>query len=94
MLACLNGGTPDGVSILKPKTISLMNNAVLLDGHGLGWFVIHQPASFYLEHHGGGPGFATFMRLYPKKGLRVAVLTNGTDLDRSGLADLLVGVDW
>ena len=34
----------------------------------------------YLEHMGGGPGFATTMRLYPDLGLGIVILANGTDL--------------
>ena len=94
MLAYLNGGTLDGISILKPETVSLMTNTAPLNGVSLGWLVGQEPSGFYLEHAGGGPGFATFMRLYPEKGLGVALLANGTDLDRSGLADLLAGMDW
>jgi len=94
MLAYLNGGALDGGSILKPETVDLMTHTAPLDGHGLGWFVSQAPNNFYLEHTGGGPGFATVMRLYPEKGLGVAVLANGTDLDYSGLANLLAGVNW
>lgn len=90
MLAYLNGGE----AILKPESIALMTQTAPLDGFSLGWTVSQTPGNFYLEHTGGGPGFATFMRLYPENGLGVAVLANGTDLDRSGLADLLAGMDW
>jgi hypothetical protein len=43
---------------------------------------------------GGGAGFATTMRVYPDSGLGIAILANGTDLDRTGLADLLHSLDW
>lgn len=94
MMAYLNDGTLDGVSILKPETISLMTNTAPLNGVSLGWIVGQNPANFYLEHTGGGPGFATFMRLYPEKDLGIALFANGTDLDYSGLANLLAGLDW
>jgi hypothetical protein len=48
----------------------------------------------YLEHMGGGPGFATSMRLHPGLELGIVILTNGTDLDRTGLADMLASIDW
>jgi hypothetical protein len=48
----------------------------------------------YLEHAGGGPGFATTMRLYPASRMGFAILTNGTDLDRAGLSDTLASMDW
>jgi hypothetical protein len=43
---------------------------------------------------GGGAGFATTMRLYPESGIGIAILANGTDLDREGLADLLKTIDF
>lgn len=94
MIAYLNGGTLDGVSILKPETISMMTAMEPLNGVGLGWMVSRDTMGRSLEHSGGGPGFATFMRVYPEKNLGIAVLANGTDLDRSGLANLLAGMDW
>ncbi len=70
--------------------------------HGLGWYVIPEGARegepdgvrLRLQHHGGGPGFATTMRLYPEQGLGIAILANGTDLDRDGLADRLAELFW
>ncbi|MFZ6027122.1 MAG: serine hydrolase domain-containing protein [Chloroflexota bacterium] len=90
MLAYLNQGTLDGVSILTPQSVSLMTNTPALDGCGLGWAV----GQGYVAHDGGGPGFAATMRLYPQHKLGIAVLANGTDLDRTGLADLLANIDW
>jgi len=90
MLAYLNGGE----ALLSPASVALMTDTAPLDGHGLGWFISRSPDDFYLEHTGGGPGFATFMRVYPEKSLGVALLANGTDLDYAGLANLLAGVDW
>jgi hypothetical protein len=43
---------------------------------------------------GGGAGFATTMRIYPEAGLGIAILANGTDLDRAGLADLLRTIEY
>jgi D-alanyl-D-alanine carboxypeptidase len=94
MLAYLNDGTLDGASILHPESVALLTTTTPLGQAGLGWHVSQKPENFYLEHTGGGPGFATFMRLYPQKSLGVTLLANGTDLNYSGLADLLAGVDW
>jgi CubicO group peptidase (beta-lactamase class C family) len=90
----LNGGSLEGVSILKPETVAMMTQTEPFYQAGLGWIVGQTSAGRYLEHTGGGPGFATFMRLYPDQQLGFAILANGTDLDRSGLADLLAGLDW
>jgi CubicO group peptidase (beta-lactamase class C family) len=101
MLAYLNGGELDGVRILSPQSVDLMTHSdhVLGEGpnissytdgrHGLGWYIIPEDEQIRLQHHGGGPGFATTMRLYPEQGLGIVILANGTDLDRDGLADRL-----
>jgi CubicO group peptidase (beta-lactamase class C family) len=101
MLAYLNGGELEGVRILSPQSIELMTHSdhVLGEGpnissytngqHGLGWYIIPEGERMRLQHHGGGPGFATTMRLYPEQGLGIVILANSTDLDRDGLADRL-----
>ncbi len=94
MMAYLNLGMLDGELILHPESVSLLTETAPIDGHGLGWFVGEGNSSRFLEHAGGGPGFATMMRLYPDDGLGIAVLANGTDLDRDGLIDLLAEMDW
>jgi len=94
MLAYLNRGSLDGNLILDPESISMLTETPPIDSHGLGWVVGESNDSTYLEHAGGGPGFATIMRLYPEKGIGFAILSNGTDLDRDGLMDLLATMDW
>jgi CubicO group peptidase (beta-lactamase class C family) len=87
-------GSLDGELILSPESISLLTDTPPLNGRGLGWHIGDSNGARYLEHGGGGPGFATIMRLYPDKNLGIAILANGTDLDRAGLAELLAGMDW
>ena len=72
------------------------NMAAFPDGlHGLGWYVIPDAdGSVHLQHHGGGPGFAATMRLYPAQKLGIVILANGTDMDRDGLADRLAAIQW
>lgn len=94
MMAYLNRGTLDGRRILSPESVFTLTETAPIDGHGLGWFIGEANDSRYLEHAGGGPGFATMMRLWPDDGLGIAVLANGTDLDRDGLVDLLAKMDW
>jgi CubicO group peptidase (beta-lactamase class C family) len=106
LLAYLNGGELDGVRILSAQSVALMSHEsqVLGEGpniaayaqgrHGLGWYVIPEGGHMRLQHDGGGPGFATTMRLYPEKGLGVAILANGTDLDRDGITARLAEIDW
>lgn len=94
MIAYLNRGTLDGNLILNPESVSTMTETTPIDGHGIGWWVGDSNGERYLEHMGGGPGFATTMRIYTNIGLGIAILANGTDLDRTGLADLLASIDW
>jgi CubicO group peptidase (beta-lactamase class C family) len=94
MLAYLNGGELEGVRILKPETVAMLNDTPPLDGHGLGWFMGKTNGMAFLGHAGGGPGFATDMRLYPAEKLGFALLANGTDLDREGLQELLAKIEW
>lgn len=92
MLAYLGGGSLDGIRILQPQSVSLLSETPAVDGHGLGWFVGTDNGERVLEHAGGGPGFASIMRLYPDRGVGVAILANGTDLDRERLVGLLARV--
>jgi CubicO group peptidase (beta-lactamase class C family) len=93
MMAFLDRGSLNGNLILHPESISLLTDTAPIDGHGLGWFVNESDSERYLEHAGGGPGFATMMRLYPERGVGIAILTNGTDLDRDGLMELVANLE-
>lgn len=94
MLAYINRGSLDGNLILSPESVSTLTKTSPIDGHGLGWVVGESQEALSIEHAGGGPGFATIMRLYPEKGMGFAILANGTDLDRDGLMDLLAKMEW
>ncbi len=94
IMAYLNRGILDGKRILSPESVSTLTQTAPINGHGLGWFVGKSDGSRFLEHAGGGPGFATMLRLYPDRGLGIAILANGTDFDRQGLIDLLTSLDW
>jgi CubicO group peptidase (beta-lactamase class C family) len=94
MLAYLQGGQLDGSRVLRPETVELMTSTSRVGDHGLGWFVGSADGRRYLQHPGGGPGFATVMRVYPEEGLGTVVMANGTDLDYDGISDLLASLDW
>ena len=94
MMAYLNGGALDGKSVLSRQSVALMTKTPPIDGHGLGWFVFPSGSRPFVEHAGGGPGFATNMRLYPDENLGIAILANGTDLDRTGISDLIATIPW
>lgn len=94
MMAYLNRGALSRESILLPESVSTLTETPPIDGRGLGWAVGESNGKRYLEHGGGGPGFAAIMRLYPDDRLGIAILSNGTDLDRDGLADLIKSLKW
>jgi CubicO group peptidase (beta-lactamase class C family) len=89
MMMYLNRGALNSEQVLSPESVSTLTVTSPIDGRGLGWYVGESDGERYLEHMGGGPGFATTMRLYPETGIGIAILANGTDLDRDGLAELL-----
>jgi CubicO group peptidase (beta-lactamase class C family) len=97
MIAYLN----DGESILQPETISLMNNVLETTSQsddpvqGLGWRAhLTTDGRRYLTHSGGGPGFATILRVYPGENLGVVVMGNDSTIDRETLADVLADMEW
>ena len=97
MIAYLN----DGESILQPEAISLMNNASEVlsrpgdSARGLGWQAqLTTDGRRYLTHSGGGPGFATILRVYPGENLGVVVMGNDSTIDRETLADVLADMEW
>jgi CubicO group peptidase (beta-lactamase class C family) len=61
----------------------------------LGWAEFGQEnGRSWVQHRGGGPGFATVMRLYPEEDLGVLIMANNTNLDNDGLAELMASLDW
>ena len=44
--------------------------------------------------NGGGPGFATNMRVYPDKALGMVIMANGTYLPSNEILDLLTSLAW
>jgi hypothetical protein len=45
-------------------------------GMGLAWHLGRQGRESFAEHAGGGPGIDSLLRLYPQRGLSIAVLGN------------------
>ena len=83
----LNDGELDGVRVLSVESSRAMRR-IELSGRpydlGLGWFRPHRERSrasgrdAYVEHFGGGGGFWNVLRLYPERGIGVAVMGNTT----------------
>lgn len=47
----------------------------------------------YVGHRGGGPGFATSMRVYPVRDLAIVVMSNGRNLPIDGLMDGIASLE-
>jgi len=60
----------------------------------LGWPESNKSGRFWLQQSGGGPGYASIMRLYPEENLGIVVMANNTNLAREELVEVLAGVDW
>ena len=60
----------------------------------LGWAEYNMTGRLWLQHRGGGPGFATIMRLYPEENLGIFIMANNTDLPREKLVDAFANLDW
>ncbi len=105
LMAYLNGGELDGERILSKNLIDIMSKESRIVketsdlgdeiGQGLGWrFTEPKDNSFFLEHGGGGPGFANFMRIYPDRNLGMVIMANGTYVNRKGILGLVASLDW
>ena len=82
----LGGGELDGVRILSPESVALMQEIQLSTAGeplpiSLGWFVVDDPEHPYVEHAGGGPGIRTLMRLYPDDELGIVLMSNAAGYD-------------
>ena len=93
----LNGGEFDGVRILSPESVALMQEAQLaISGaplaFGLGWHVVADSEHPYIEHDGGGPGIAAKVRLYLNEGFAIVLMSNGTGFDRNEVTDAAANV--
>lgn len=103
--ALLGEGALEGRSILTAETTRMMLSGSRVRAgpstvappyyrragmeHGLGFWVFPSEEGERYEHTGAGLGFATLFRLYPDDRLAIALLANGTSLDREGIADRL-----
>lgn len=63
-------------------------------GRPLGWAQYNTTDRLWVQHSGGGPGFATIMRLYPDENLGIVIMANNTNLPREKLVDAFADLDW
>jgi CubicO group peptidase (beta-lactamase class C family) len=77
----LDDGRIAGNSILKSSTVREMLRMQKSTGGkplgmGLAWHLGRQGRESFAEHAGGGPGIDSLLRIYPQRGLSIAVLGN------------------
>lgn len=77
----------DGV-LIRSETLELMVPAADQDPP-LGWFETGDETRRWLQHRGGGPGYAAAVRVYPDENLAIAVLASGTAAPAEDVADLI-----
>lgn len=94
MIALLNHGELNGQRLMRSDTSDYMLRGSPIGRNGIGWFHATTDGRYHVQHEGGGPGFATILRLYPNESLGIAIMANGTDLDRDGIADVLSNLDY
>ena len=97
--AHLNHGRVNGVQMLSPDSVSVMQQISArgdkLD-FGLGWFREHTlglPPD-YLQQLGGGAGFSSIMRIYPKESLGIVIMGNSTSFDIKSMISALRCENW
>ena len=57
---------------------------------GLGWHLGQANGEHYAKHIGGGLGFRSELRIYPRRGCAVAVIANATSFDTAAIAEFVV----
>lgn len=91
LAAHLNGGELDGVRLLSAQSVEAMQT-IQAEGPrmdvGFGWYRRgrSRAEADFVEHLGGGGGFWTMMRLYPRRGLGVVTMGNASSYDHQAIA--------
>ena len=81
--------------LLEPESYLLMlPNGTAAIERPLGWAEYNMTGRLWVQHSGGGPGFATVMRLYPEESLGIVIMANNTNLPREKLIDAFASLDW
>jgi CubicO group peptidase (beta-lactamase class C family) len=93
----LNGGELDGVRILSPESVALMQEMQKSTagdplGYGAAWRVFDDAEHPFVEHDGGGEGLWAKMRIYPQEGLAIVLMSNQSGWNRDQVADAAANV--
>jgi CubicO group peptidase (beta-lactamase class C family) len=83
-----------GVLLSEESLESMLPLGLEITERPLGWAEFGLEDRKWVQHSGGGPGFATVMRYYPNEQLGIAVMANGTNLDRNKLVEELASLSW
>jgi CubicO group peptidase (beta-lactamase class C family) len=79
--------TPESHALLLPKGTAPTERP-------LGWAEYNNSDRLWVQHRGGGPGFATIMRLYPDEDLGIVIMANNTNLQSEALVEAFASLDW
>jgi hypothetical protein len=81
LIAQLNNGSYQGVSVLSPAGISTLHHPDVqmpgsTDFYAMGWEVQHFQDLEVIRHNGASPGYTTDMFLVPQKNIAIAMVMN------------------
>jgi CubicO group peptidase (beta-lactamase class C family) len=81
LIAQLNDGNYEGISVLSPGGISALHHPVIqmpgsTDYYAMGWEVQHFQDVEVIRHNGEVPGYTTDMFLVPEKDIAIAMVIN------------------
>jgi len=79
--------------VLEGETLGLMLPQTA-EQTPLGWFERGGETRPWLQHRGGGPGYAATVRVYPDEGFAIAVLASGTAAPTTTVADLIARIEY
>ncbi len=102
--AYLNGGELNGRRILSRESVVAMTERAHVGGkpgggqpghkRGIGWGIRSVGGRLALEHEGGGLGFGTMIRLYPREKLGLVLFTNDMTSNSRQVIDLASALNW
>jgi CubicO group peptidase (beta-lactamase class C family) len=93
--AMLGEGVTDGQSVLPASLVHLaLRNTRTKSGEkvpiGLGWHLAELKGEPYAHHLGGGIGFRSELRIYPRMKRAIAVIANETSFDTATISNGLI----
>lgn len=100
----MNHGEYNGKRILTEKSITVMigdgyakyadDDPKKFKRQGIGWQVYMENKRTLLQHTGGGLGFATIIRLYPKENLGFVLFCNDVNCNVTRILNFVEKLNW